>query len=176
MRFIITIIISLIPFLGFSAYPEQVSAPITAHVTWVTDGDTFKCRSGGVEYVVRFWGIDAPEKYITDPKTKKRIKNPLGDMAHKYLIKLLHNKNVKLYIIGKPTGGPYGRMIAKVYLGRKYVNLDLIKTGHAAWSKKYAPHEKDFAEAEKQAKSQHLGIWSNQAKSATEQQQKKSRA
>jgi endonuclease YncB( thermonuclease family) len=119
---------------------------IVGRVLWVKDGDSFIMRSDGVKYEVRMYGIDAPES-----------KQPGGKNATKTLIKLIKNKNVKVEKKGKDH---YGRLIGKVYNGKIYVNLEMIKRGQAHWYKKYAPKSKDFEAAEKEAQKAKRGIWS----------------
>ena len=51
-------------------------------------------------------------------------------------------------------------MIGKVYLGKTYINLEMIKRGQAHWYKKYAPKDKDLQDAEVEAKKTKRGIWS----------------
>jgi hypothetical protein len=45
----------------------------------------------------------------------------------------------------------YGRLVAQIYSGKKYINLEMLKAGHAWWYEKYAPDEKTFKESEKKA-------------------------
>jgi len=54
----------------------------------------------------------------------------------------------------------YGRLIGKVYTGETYINLEMVKRGHAHWYKKYAPKDKDLQQAEAKAKKAKRGVWS----------------
>jgi micrococcal nuclease len=119
---------------------------IVGRVTWVKDGDSFMMRSGGLIYEIRMYGIDAPEK-----------KQEGGKDSTKALIKLIKNKNVKVEKQGQDT---YGRLIGKVYNGKTYVNLEMVKSGQAHWYKKYAPKDKDLEKAEAEAQKAKRGLWS----------------
>ena len=119
---------------------------IIGRVIWIKDGDSFLMRSEGVKYEVRMYGIDAPE-----------YKQPGGKNALRALMKLIKNKNVKVEKKGKDR---YGRLIGKVHLGKMYVNLEMVKLGHAHWYKQYAPNDKDLQQAETEAKKAKRGIWS----------------
>jgi endonuclease YncB( thermonuclease family) len=119
---------------------------IIGRVMWIKDGDSFLMRADGIKYEVRMYGIDAPE-----------YKQPGYKNALKTLIKLIKNKNVKVEKKGKDY---YGRLIGKVYIGKTYVNLEMIKRGHAHWYKKYAPEDKDLQQAEAEAKKAKRGVWS----------------
>ncbi len=119
---------------------------IIGRVYWIKDGDSFMMRSGGLIYEIRMYGIDAPEK-----------KQEGGKDSTKALIKLIKNKNVKVEKQGQDT---YGRLIGKVYNGKTYVNLEMVKRGQAHWFKKYAPKDKDLEKAETEAKKAKRGLWS----------------
>ncbi|MEA4863612.1 MAG: thermonuclease family protein, partial [Victivallaceae bacterium] len=53
----------------------------------------------------------------------------------------------------------YGRTVAKVYVGKTYVNAEMLRSGAAWWYQQYAPHDTDLAEAESTAKHNHTGLW-----------------
>lgn len=120
---------------------------IIGRATWVKDGDSFLMRSGGKKYEIRMYGIDAPE-----------YKQPRGKNALKTLIKLIKNKTIK---VEKKDDDRYGRLVGKVYLGKTYINLEMVKRGQAYWYKKYAPKDKDLEQAELSAKKAKRGVWAN---------------
>lgn len=122
---------------------------VLAVVVRVIDGDTLLAKQDGKYIRVRLYGIDAPEK-----------KQAGGKGATQALSKLVNNKEIKIVSFGKDK---YERTIAKIYCGRKYINLEMVKSGHAWWYKKYAPKAKDLEEAEKEARSKKLGVWKNKA-------------
>jgi endonuclease YncB( thermonuclease family) len=127
----------------------SVRADDTLHGTalWIVDGDTILLRRKNQLTTVRLWGIDAPEK-----------KQPGGKAATSFLIKLIGRKRVKVIILGQ---GKYGRVIGKVYYKEKFINLEMIKAGHAWWLEKYSPNATELKEAEKKARESKAGLWSN---------------
>ena len=120
---------------------------LTGYVTRVKDGDSFLMRSKGVIHEIRLYGIDAPE-----------YSQAGGKAAKKALYKMIARKTVKVTIV---STGTYNRLIGKVYVGKKYVNLELVKTGNAHWYQRYAPNDKELAAAEESAKKSKSGIWSS---------------
>ena len=127
--------------------------PFSAKVDWIYDGDSFKVKSNKKSFIIRLYGIDAPE-----------AKQPFGKASTKNLIKLI--KNQQLYI--KPIlKDKYQRYIAKVYLIRKekgkikrtYINLEQIKSGYAWHYKRYAKNEKIFIKSENDARKAKKGLW-----------------
>ena len=103
-------------------------------------------RSGGLIYEIRMYGIDAPE-----------LKQPYGKKSAQALRSYIVNKNIKVIKIGSDT---YGRLIGKVYVGKTYINLEMVKSGHAHWYRKYAPKDKDLQQAEQNARKSRCGLWS----------------
>ena len=135
--FILVLVFTAAVFAGNKIY--------TGKVIWLHDGDSFILKSGGKRLEVRLWGVDAPEKSQAG-----------GREALYFMIKLLKNKDVRVESL---TKDPYGRIVAKVYLDDIFVNLKIIQSGHAWWYKRYAPEEKKFAQAEKEARKAGLGLW-----------------
>lgn len=93
----------------------------------VIDGDTFVIADGSKRGVkVRLIGVDAPE-------TRRTARKEVGyyaQEAKEYVKSMLVGKNVKLvFDVGKKDR--YGRLLAYVYLGDKFVNADLVKQGYA---------------------------------------------
>lgn len=101
---------------------------LTKTVKEVIDGDTIYVY--GLEDSIRFMGIDCPEIWHegdTGAPGDKRYK--AGRKAASYTRgKLLHNKiKIKLYT----KKDLYGRWLAKVYLGGKSFETELVREGHA---------------------------------------------
>lgn len=128
-----------------------VRADSTLHGTalWIVDGDTILLRRKNQLTTIRLWGIDAPEK-----------KQAGGKASTAFLIKLIGRKHVKVVVLGH---GKYGRLIGKVYYKDKFINLEMIKAGHAWWLKKYSPDAAELEEAEKKARESKIGLWQNPA-------------
>ncbi|MDD5597757.1 MAG: thermonuclease family protein [Victivallaceae bacterium] len=114
---------------------------------WIVDGDTILLRRKNQLTTVRLWGIDAPEK-----------KQPGGKAATSFLVRLIGRKRVKVVLHGY---GKYGRVIGKVYYQGKFINLEMIKAGHAWWLEKYSPEATELKEAERKARESKTGLWQN---------------
>ncbi|MCW8309794.1 thermonuclease family protein [Sphingobacterium sp. InxBP1] len=128
-----------------------------AKVKRVIDGDTFVIENGYRKgEKVRLIGIDAPETRRT---TRKEI-GYYGEEAKEYLRSMLAGKTVRLvFDVGKRDR--YGRLLAYVYLGDKFVNADLVKEGYAVTytltpNVQYAGL---FAKLERQARQAKRGLW-----------------
>ena len=87
-------------------------------VTRVIDGDTFITNKGDR---VRLIGIDAPE-----------LPSLRGIESKMYLHELIDNKVVILERDGiSDNKDKYGRLLRYVYLNKKDVNLQMLKSGYA---------------------------------------------
>jgi len=52
-------------------------------------------------------------------------------------------------------------MVAVLYLGDKDINREMVRQGYAWAYKEYlhGPYASEYIEAEREARSQHLGLW-----------------
>ena len=110
----------------------------------VSDGDTIKVKSKDKIYVIRLYGIDAPE-----------VNQPYGNKITKFLKDKLESKQVTINYSSKDR---YGRIIGKVYYDGIYINELLIKIG-GAWHYKQYSNDVNLNNAEQSAKKNRLGIW-----------------
>jgi len=138
---------------GFTFRGEEKEAKIKR----VIDGDTFVIENGTSKgEKVRLIGVDAPETRRT---ARKEI-GYYGQEAKQYLTSMLSGKHVKLvFDVGKRDR--YGRLLAYVYLGKKFVNLDLVEQGYAV-SYTLAPNVQYadlFVKLERQARREKRGLW-----------------
>lgn len=141
------------------------AATIDARIIKVYDGDTVTFivesdvnelnKSRGIEptkFRARFYGIDAPE-----------LNQEFGKNSRDYLSNLILNKVVKLESVPTDKYGSvvdiYGRFIVKMYYEGEYINLKMIEKGYAWSYTKYNSNDPVLNEAEKQAKSNALGLW-----------------
>ena len=135
-----------------------VRAECTAKVLRVVDGDTVHVEDeAGKKFKVRLTGIDAPEK------------NQSYGLASTYhLRELLLNKVV--FLKSKPRKGmPYSvdrykRVLAKIILDGRDVNLSQVLSGYAWHFKRYqkqqSPADREsYSKAELHAKKNELGLW-----------------
>ena len=136
-----------------------VRADFTVKVHSVVDGDTVYVEDeAGKKFKVRLTGIDAPEQ-----------NQPYGLASTYHLRELLLNKIVLLK--SKPNKGKpysfdrYKRVLAKIILDGRDINLSQILNGYAWHFKRYqnqqSPKDRElYSQAELLAKKGNLGLWS----------------
>lgn len=126
-----------------SAHAES----ITGKCEHVFDGDSFAViKTGESEQTqIRLYGIDAPEKGQEYAK-----------QAREKLIKLVRHKQVRIEV---QNTDDYGRQIGKVYVGKTYVNLEMVKAGLAWHYEHHAAKAKDLKKAEAKARKAKKGLW-----------------
>jgi micrococcal nuclease len=100
-------------------------ASTAAAVTRVVDGDTVEVRIGGRTEDVRLIGIDTPE--TVKPGTPVQC---FGERASHFTKRLLEGRRVRL-VFGVERRDVYGRLLAYVHLGRRFVNAMLARRGLA---------------------------------------------
>lgn len=89
------------------------------------DGDTIEVQlADGKVDKVRLAAVDAPE-----------MKQPGGPEAKAFLTKLIAGKTVRL---DGTRRDKYRRRIAQIYLGKTWVQLSLVKSGHATRMDKFS--------------------------------------
>lgn len=97
----------------------------TAYVLRAVDGDTIEVRLDGRDEDVRYIGIDTPE--TVKPDTPVQC---FGPRAHRFNARLVTHRRVRL-VFGVERRDVYGRLLAYVYLGGRFVNAELAKRGFA---------------------------------------------
>ncbi|KKQ34526.1 MAG: Micrococcal nuclease-like protein nuclease [Candidatus Nomurabacteria bacterium GW2011_GWB1_37_5] len=118
----------------------------------VVDGDTIELENGDR---VRYIGIDTPES--VDPRMLVQC---FGKEAAKRNSDLVLGKKVEL-VKDITDRDKYGRLLRYVYIGDKFINLELIKEGYAK-AYTYPPdvkYSKVFSEFEKRARESNQGLW-----------------
>jgi micrococcal nuclease len=98
---------------------------VRARVTRVVDGDTIEVRFGGHEEDVRYIGVDTPETVAPDEPVQC-----VGPRASAFNHRLVEGKAVRL-VFDAERRDVYGRLLAYVYLGRRFVNAILVRRGFA---------------------------------------------
>jgi micrococcal nuclease len=96
-----------------------------AFVTRAVDGDTVEARIGDRIEDVRYIGIDTPE--TVKPDTPVQC---FGPQASTYNHRLVEGRTVRL-VFGVERRDVYGRLLAYVHLGRRFVNAILVRRGFA---------------------------------------------
>lgn len=134
--------------LGTRRRPTPAVAGATGEgvVAEVKDGDSFEMRQDGSIVRVRLYGIDCPE-----------YGQPWGDEAKAFTEGMVLGRKVVVESVARDT---YGRMVAEVTTadGRN-LSRELLANGHAWWYQRHAESRTDFADAEKEARRQRLGLW-----------------
>ncbi len=98
---------------------------VTARVTRVVDGDTIEVRLGGETEDVRYIGVDTPESVKPDTPVECYALR-----ASHYNEALVDHETVRL-VFDAERRDVYGRLLAYVYLGDRFVNADLVRRGYA---------------------------------------------
>jgi endonuclease YncB( thermonuclease family) len=126
-----------------------------ATVTRVVDGDTIRVDIDGVEYRVRYIGIDTPE--TVDPR---RPVGCFGKEASERNRQLVEGKTVGLEKDVSETDD-FDRLLRYVWVGDLMINAALVEGGYALASTyppdvKYADH---FASLQARARDAGSGLW-----------------
>ncbi len=130
-------------------------AAATAAVTRVVDGDTIEVSTGGEAEDLRLIGIDTPETVKPDAPVEC-----FGPRASGFTHGLLEGRRVRL-VFGAERRDVYGRLLAYVYLGHRFVNAELVRRGLAR-TLTIPPNDRYaglFKQLEKQAARRGRGLW-----------------
>lgn len=109
----------------------------------VIDGDTYVFQTVEGSFIVRMYGIDAPEK-----------NQPFGEESTKFLSAYLY-KDAITRVNGIDR---YGRRIGTLYFADQDLNMLSIKKGFS-WHHKQYSKDKEYADAEEYARKNKLGLW-----------------
>lgn len=126
---------------------EKLPTNFEGKVVAIKDGDTYKIMFDGKERTIRLSHIDCPEKG-----------QPFGKNAKQFASVLCFGKIAKVVSEGKIDR--YKRLIAEVYVNEICVNKELVKNGLAWYFIKYSDNE-EYAELEKRARQNNLGLWTD---------------
>lgn len=126
---------------------DKQSKTLAGKAVSIIDGDTFVLLDADkTQHKIRLEGIDAPED-----SQAFSAKSTLA------LAELIRNKDVRVVWKEKDR---YGRILGHVYVGAKWVNLELIKMGWA-WHYKESNKDLQLAQAEVGATTAKAGLWSD---------------
>jgi micrococcal nuclease len=104
---------------------ETGPAAVRAYVVRAVDGDTIEVRFGGRLEDVRYIGVDTPE--TVKPDTPVQCFGPRASSFNHHLVE---HRWVRL-VFGVERRDVYGRLLAYVHLGRRFVNAMLARRGLA---------------------------------------------
>ena len=129
--------------------------PTTARVVRVVDGDTIVASIGGSDEYVRYIGVDTPE--TVKPGTPVQC---YGERASRFNRHLVEGRTVRL-VFDRERRDRYGRLLAYVYLGHRFVNALLVRDGYARTLTFYpnVAHAGLFARLAAAAGSDGRGLW-----------------
>jgi micrococcal nuclease len=97
----------------------------TARVLRIVDGDTIEVSIDGREEDVRYIGIDTPESVAPDQPVEC-----FGKEASRVNAALVEGEQVRL-VFDAELRDKYGRLLAYVYVGKQFVNAELVRRGYA---------------------------------------------
>lgn len=121
---------------------------LTGKVVGVSDGDTLWLLSNKTEHRIRLAGIDAPEKA-----------QPFGKLSKQSLSDLVYGKTVKAIC---PDRDRYERLICRIDLDGKDINLEQIRRGMAWAYRQYSP-PMAYLKSEEQARGNGTGLWADRS-------------
>jgi micrococcal nuclease len=108
-----------------SSGAEATGQRARAYVSRVVDGDTVEVRIGGREDDVRYIGIDTPESVKPEAPVEC-----FGGQASALNQRLVEHREVRL-VFDRERRDVYGRLLAYVYVGKRFVNAHLVRLGYA---------------------------------------------
>ena len=127
------------------------AATLEGSVVGIADGDTITILDATkAQYKIRLAGIDAPEK-----------KQDFGNVPKRSLSDMVFNQQV---IVDWDKSDRYDRLVGKVLLNGKDVNLEQIRLGMAWYYHKYNnelvfDNRINYLQAEEDAINNRIGLW-----------------
>jgi len=124
---------------------------LTGSASTVLDGDTLVLNAGTSTEYIRLQGVDAPE-----------LAQNYGSQARQTLSQLALHQPLRVAYTQRDR---YGRILGQVFTSScADLNVQLLHEGMAWFYKAYAcdldaARRQLYAEAESQARAQHLGLW-----------------
>jgi micrococcal nuclease len=100
-------------------------AAASAYVARAVDGDTIEVALDGRREDVRLIGVDTPE--TVKPDTPVQC---FGPRASAFEHSVVEQRRVRL-VFGVERRDVYGRLLAYVYLGHRFLNAELVRRGLA---------------------------------------------
>lgn len=138
-----TVVSIVIMMLFFCVATETRAAQV--NVIRALDGDTFKVLIDDIPFIVRLYGVDAPEK-----------RQLYGKVAWDFS-KQIEGEEVTLIYV---KTGAYGRIVGKIEYNGQDWGLILLKYGLAWHDPKHAKNEPVYIEAQEKVIKNRIGIWS----------------
>lgn len=142
----------------FATTAAAQSRPLVGKVVAISDGDTITILdSSNTQHRIRLQGVDAPES-----------KQAFGSRSKQNLSDLIFNKQVTVEWNGKDR---YQRILGKVMLDGRDINLEQLKNGMAWYYKAYerdvaVADRKPYGDAEAEARASKRGLWADASPTA----------
>ena len=105
--------------------PTPTAHTVSAKVVRVVDGDTIVASVEGHDQYVRYIGVDTPE--TVKPDTPVQCFGPQASAENH---RLVEGRSVRL-VFDRERRDTYGRLLAYVYAGARFVNATLVRDGYA---------------------------------------------
>jgi endonuclease YncB( thermonuclease family) len=134
-----------------AALPAVRAELLRGQVVAVSDGDTVTLIDGDqIRHKVRLAGIDAPE-----------ARQPYGQVARRSLSEMVEGRWVQVHY---DKSDRYGRLVGKIELDGRDINLEQLRRGLAWHYKQYqneqsASDRQIYAATEQQAQIAQRGLW-----------------
>jgi endonuclease YncB( thermonuclease family) len=130
--------------LALQGQADVVPKPFDGRVVAVADGDTITVLYDTIHCRVRLAGIDAPERGQAFGAATRKA---LADKVAGQLVTVEWRRRDR-----------YGHVLGDVYLGKRWINLELVREG-LAWHYKRFSRDKELAAAERAARAGKRGLW-----------------
>jgi endonuclease YncB( thermonuclease family) len=120
---------------------------LTGKVVAISDGDTLTVLDDTkTQHKIRLAGIDAPEKG-----------QAFGNKAREALGAKVFQQSVRIEVIDIDR---YHREVGRIYLGERFINVEMVRDGFA-W--RYVQYDRpgEFTAAEADAREQSRGLWAD---------------
>jgi len=130
---------------------KAISQVFMGRVVRIADGDTITVLDGiNAQHRIRLQGIDAPES-----------NQAFGTQSKKNLSDMIFDREVT---VEYEKTDQYGRLVGKILLDGRDINLEQVKTGMAWHYKEYqreqSPVDRElYARAEDEARNARRGLW-----------------
>jgi len=140
---------------GDESADEAPSGPVRAPVVRGVDGDTIVVRVDGEEEDVRFIGVDTPESVKPDTPVQC-----YALAASHFTDREVKGRTVRL-VFDRERRDVYGRLLAYVYVGGRFLNAELVRRGYAR-TLTIPPNDRFaglFARLAREASADGRGLW-----------------
>ncbi len=125
MLLLLAAVVLLRPWESWDALGQTEPRSASVTVTRVVDGDTVEVELEGETEDVRYIGVDTPETV----KPGEPV-DCFGPQASAFNHRLVEGRRVRL-VFGVERRDQYGRLLAYVHLGNRFVNEILLRRGLA---------------------------------------------